>query len=72
MVHLSLDLDLDLDLDSHNVCVCVCVLLSQENNTFVGTEPKYWECPQNWGTVDGVEAKSAPCGKDRAFFRDVT
>lgn len=43
----------------------------QEDNTFVGAGPKYWECPQNWKMKDGVPAKTAPCGSDRAIFEEV-
>jgi hypothetical protein len=46
------------------------VAVVKENNMFVGAGPKYWECSQNWETKDGTAAKSAPCGKDRAFFRE--
>lgn len=44
---------------------------TQEDNTFIGAGPKYWECPQNWEVKDGVPAKTAPCGRDRAIFEEV-
>ena len=46
-------------------------LQEDDKNVFVGTEPKYWECSENWEIDDSRAAKSAPCGKDRAFFREV-
>ena len=53
------------------MCIPTTALQTQENNAFVGAEPKFWECSENWETKDGTAAKSAPCGNDRAFFREV-
>ena len=46
--------------------------LSQEVNSFVGAGPKLWECSENWESSDGKTAITAPCEKDRAFFRKVS